>query len=522
VTTTNEQTPTTPSFNEGDPRIQELLTRMREVADLRALTALASWDQNTALPDGAAEVRGAQLATMQGTIHARWTDPRLGALLGELEGAVSGAGFSDADRGLVRQVRREYEHSNKLPKELVEEMARVEAGAFGAWRKARERSDFSLFAPWLTKVVTLQREVADRFGGGATRYDALLDLYEPGMTTTKLDALFAPVRDVSVSLLRRIQAEGQPVDASCLEGTFSRASQMALCERVLRFMGYDFQRGGIAESPHPFTTSFGTPFDVRVTVHPDERFLQAAVMAAIHEGGHALYEQGSAPTLVRTPVAGGASMGAHESQSRLWENAVGRSQAFWRTQFAEVRKAYPEHFASVDAETFARALNKVEPSLIRVEADEVTYNLHIIIRYELEQQIVNGEVAIESLPGMWNAKYKAYLGIEPGNDAEGILQDIHWTSGFGYFPTYTLGNLYGAQIYATLRREFPDLDARLGQGDTSFILRWLQQKMYVFGGIYLPEELIRRVTGAAPSPDYFIRYLTAKAEDTYRMPAKQA
>jgi carboxypeptidase Taq len=521
VATTKRQTQAqpqaTPAFNERDSHIQELLTRMREIQDLRALTALASWDQNTAMPDGAAEVRGAQLATIQGTIHTRWTDRRLGELLGELEGAISGPDYGDADRGLVRQARREYDHATKLPKELVEEMARVEAGAFDAWRKARERSDFALFAPWLAKVVRLQREIADHLGGGATRYDALLDLYEPGMTTAKLDTLFPPVREVSVSLLRRIQTEGQPVDASCLEGTFSPSSQVKLCEHVLRFLGYDFERGGIAESPHPFTTSFGSPFDVRVTVHPDERFLQAALMAAIHEGGHALYEQGSAPALARTPLAGGASMGAHESQSRLWENAIGRSPAFWRTQFAAVRTAYPKHFAKVDAETFARALNRVEPSLIRVEADEVTYNLHIIIRYELEQQIVNGDVAIESLPGMWNAKYKTYLGIEPGNDAEGILQDIHWTGGFGYFPTYTLGNLYGAQIYATLRREFPDFDARLGQGDTGFILRWLQERMYVVGAVYQPEELLSRVTGEAPTPDHFTRYLTTKFAEVYQL-----
>ncbi|MBF6589800.1 MAG: carboxypeptidase M32 [Ktedonobacterales bacterium] len=517
--TTEHDARTAPAFTEEDARISELLALLRPLADLRAVNALAEWDQNTALPDGAAEVRGAQLATLQGVMHDRWTAPQLGTLLEELGTVVDQPKYRDADRGLVRQTRRAYDHATKLPRGLVEEMARVGAGSFEAWRKAKSQNDFALFAPWLARTVTLQREVADRLGYAETRYDALLDLYEPGMTATKLDALFAPVRETATALLRRIQTEGQPVDASCLEGEFPVPGQMELSESLLRFMGYDFERGQLAQSPHPFTVEFGSPYDVRVTVHPDKRFIQAALMAALHEGGHALYEQGSAPALTRTPVAGGASMGAHESQSRLWENAIGRSQAFWHTRFAHVAEAYPRQLAGVDAETFTRALNRVRPSLIRIEADEVTYNSHIIIRYEMEKAIVNGNAAIESLPGLWNAKYRDYLGIEPESDSEGILQDIHWTGGFGYFPTYTLGNLYAAQIYATLRKEFPDFDQRLAGGDTSFVLRWLRERMYVFGAIYLPEALIQRVTGERPQPEYFTRYLTAKVEETYRLPA---
>jgi carboxypeptidase Taq len=244
-------------------------------------------------------------------------------------------------------------------------------------------------------------------------------------------------------------------------------------------------------------------------------------MAAIHEGGHALYEQGSSPALVRTSVAGGGSLGLHESQSRLWENAIGRSEAFWRGQFSAVREAFPEHFAGVDHTTFARALNRVQPSLIRIEADEVTYNLHIIIRYELEKEMVNGELAVESLPGLWNAKYKEYLGIEPPTDSVGVLQDIHWSGGFGYFPTYTLGNLYGAQIYATLRREFADFDSRLAGGDTAFILAWLREHMYVLGSTYQSEDLMKRLTGEVPNPDYFARYLNDKFSAIYRLPPER-
>jgi carboxypeptidase Taq len=509
------------TFTTGDSRIAELLDRMHEIADLGALGALAGWDQNTALPDGAGEIRGMQLATLQGILHDKETDARLGTVLDELAAPVQQASFTDADRGLVREAKRSYDHATKLPRTLVEELARVEAGSFEAWKRARANNDFATFAPWLTKTVALQREVADRFGYRETRYDALLDLYEPGMTAARIDALFGPIRDESTALLRRIQSGGAEVDDGPLHGDFPGDKQVALSETVLRAVGYDFTHGGIAQSPHPFTSSFGTPFDVRVTVRTDQRFLSTSLMAAIHEGGHALYEQGSATTLARTPVAGGASLGAHESQSRLWENAIGRSDAFWQGQFRLVRDAFPDQFSGVDAVAFARALNRVQPSLIRVEADEVTYNLHIIVRFELEKAIVNGDVAVESLPGMWNAKYQEYLGVTPPTDSDGVLQDIHWSGGFGYFPTYTLGNLYSAQIYSALRRAFSDFDARLASGDTAFILGWLREHMYVYASVYQTEELMRRVTGETPNPTYFARYLNEKFERIYNLPPRR-
>jgi len=506
-----------PSFTSGDAGIAELLDYMHEIEDLKALGSLAEWDQNTEMPEGAGDVRGYQMATLQGVLHERWTTQRLGTLLNALSNVINRSDYTDADRGLVREAQRNYDRAKKLPRKLVEEMARVQAGSFEAWRRAREHNDFASFAPWLSRTVALQREVADHIGFIETRYDALLDPFEPGMTASKLDKLFAPVREVSATLLRRIEASGNTVDDSCLRGEFSEEQQLELSDVLLRGMGYDFSHGGIAVSPHPFTSSFGSPFDVRLTVHPDKHFIQSSVMAAIHEGGHAVYEQGSAPALARTPLAGGASMGAHESQSRLWENAIGRSDAYWRAQFTSVRQTFPEQFASVDAATFARALNKVKPSLIRIEADEVTYNLHIIVRYELEKALMNGDVAIESLPGLWNAKYRQYLGVEPTTDTEGVLQDIHWSAGFGYFPSYTLGNLYGAQIYSALRKNFSNFEERLASGDTAFILDWLRDKMYVFGAIYQPETLMERVTGKSPNPEFFVRYLTGKFEEIYRL-----
>jgi carboxypeptidase Taq len=512
-----EQETITPGFTNGDTDITELLEYVHEIEDLKALGSLAEWDQNTGMPQGAGEVRGYQLATLQGALHERWTNQHLGTLLNKLNAVIDRSGYTDADRGLVREAQRNYDRATKLPRKLVEEMARVQASSFEAWRRARENNDFASFSPWLSRTVALQREVADHIGYAETRYDALLDLFEPGMTASMLDKLFAPVREVSTTLLKRIEASGTIVDDTCLQGEFSEEQQVALSEVLLRGMGYDFSHGGIAVSPHPFTTSFGSPFDVRLTVHPDRHFIQSSVMAAIHEGGHAVYEQGSAPTLARTPIAGGASMGVHESQSRLWENAIGRSEAYWRGEFAAVQQAFPEHFATVDAATFTHALNRVKPSLIRIEADEVTYNLHIIVRYELEKAMINGDLAIESLPGHWNAKYREYLGIEPTSNSEGVLQDIHWSSGFGYFPSYTLGNLYSAQIYSTLRKHYSNFDERLAGGGTAFILEWLRKNMYAFGAIYQPDTLMERVTGEPPDPTFFTRYLTSKFEAIYQL-----
>lgn len=503
------------SFTVSDERISSLLQHLQEIDDISNLAELASWDQQTAMPDGAGEVRGFQLATLQGLLHERMTAPHVGELLKELDDVVRQGHFTDADRGLVRQARRDYDLATKLPRTLVEELARVGVASVDAWARARQQNDFASFAPWLRRTLDLQREVADRKGFTETRYDALIDESDPGMTARQLEMLFAPIRDASIALLQRIEASGSSLDAGCLYGTFPPERQYQLCEKAASSIGFDFTRGLIARSAHPFTSSFGSPFDVRFTVRYHERLLAQSLMAALHEGGHALYEQGISQSLLRTPLAGGASSGIHESQSRLWENMLGRSEAFWQGKYALVQEVFSEHFKSVDIATFARALNKVEPSLIRVEADEVTYNLHIIIRFELEQALINGEVTVESLPRLWNDRYSKYLGIEPENDTVGVLQDIHWSTGFGYFPSYTLGNLYSAQIFYTLRNEFPNLDERLASGDTMFVLQWLRERMYAFGRIYLPEDLMVRMTGEPANPHYLVHYLNEKFQRLY-------
>lgn len=516
------------TFTESDHRIGELLQRTRRIMDLSLIASLSIWDQHTAMPSGASEARRYQMASLRSIIHEQITAPRIGELLHELSSVVVQEPFTDADRGLIRQMQRAYHRETKLPAELVEEVEYVRVGSVDLWLEARQSNDFANFAPWLARTVALQREIADRIGYRATRYDALLDAFEPGMTAKRLEELFTSIRNISIALLKRIQASGNMIDDSCLHATFPVEQQKALCEKLLHTIGYDFQYGQVARSAHPMTCSFGSPVDVRLTLRYDEHNLAQALMAALHEGGHALYEQGNARNIMRTPVVGnmssipvlgGASLGAHESQSRLWENALGRSLPFWRGgKYAMVQRSFPEQFKNIEVSDFVRALNKVEPGPIRTEADEVTYNLHIILRFELEKALINGDISVEALPDLWNAKYRAYLGIEPEDDAQGVLQDIHWPFAyFGYFPTYTLGNLYGAQILHTLYKTFPDFDERLATGDTNFVLQWLREHMYTYGAIYQPEELLKRMTGEEVDPQYFMGYLTNKFEQIYHL-----
>jgi carboxypeptidase Taq len=513
-------TPHALNFTRTDPELSELFERTREISDLGNLLALLGWDQQVKMPPQANQVRGPQLATLQALLHERQTAPRIGELLGALEERVQSNGYTDADRGLVRLVRREYDQATKIPAPLVREVAEATSEAWGAWEHAKPANDFAAFAPHLRKVVTLVRQVADHLGYEGSPYNALLDQYEPGMTLEKLNPILDRVRDATVALLRRIQESGRTIDTACLHGTFDAAKQLDLCEEMLRRMGFRFDAGRMDQSSHPFTSGGGSPFDVRVTVRVDPTYFPAALMAAIHEGGHAVYEQGSDPALARTVLAGGASMGLHESESRLWENYIGRSLPFWKHHFGLLRDHFPASFAHQDVEGLVQALNEVKPSLIRVEADEVTYNLHIIIRFELEQGLINGEIDVADLPHLWNQKYQDYLGVTPPTDTAGVLQDIHWSNGsFGYFPTYTLGNLYGAQIYQTLRRVFPEYEQRLEAEGTGFILDWLREQMYSYGQVYTPAELARKVTGEDLNPEYFVQYANTKFGGLYGLSA---
>ena len=508
------------TFTRTDAELNELFERSQEISDLGNLLGLLGWDQQVKMPPQANQVRGPQLATLQGLLHERQTAPRIGELLDALGQRVQGDGYSDADRGLVRLNRRNYDQATKIPAALVREVSEASSEAWGAWEHAKPANDFGSFAPHLRKVVTLMRQVADHLGYQGSPYNALLDQYEPDLTLDTLNPILDRVRVATVDLLQRIQASGRTIDTTCLHGDFDTARQLELSKALLQKIGYRFDAGRMDQSSHPFTGGGGSPFDVRLTVRVDPGYFPAALMAAAHEGGHALYEQGSNPALARTILAGGASMGLHESESRLWENYIGRSLPFWKHHIGLLRDHFPT-LSGYDVETMVAALNEVRPSFIRVEADEVTYNLHIIIRFELEQGLINGDIDVADLPSLWNQKYQEYLGVTPPTDTLGVLQDIHWSGGsFGYFPTYTLGNLYGAQIYQTLRRSFPDYDQRLEALGTGFILDWLREHMYAYGQVYSPGEVARKVTGEDLNPEYYVQYANAKFGALYGLSAE--
>lgn len=497
-----------PAAPAAPPALAELTALAHTLSDIVAAIALLGWDQEVMMPPRGGEGRAHHLATLTGIYHEKLTAPRLGELLAALEGDADA--LTVTQRALVRELRRERGRAVKVPPTLVRELAEAQARGVETWRRARQASDFASFAPALAQLVALNRQVAEHVGYAGSPYDALLDEYEPGMTAQRVAALFGPLRDETLAVLRRIQAS-PAVDTTILDGAWDEAGQWDFGLRVLRDMGYEFDAGRQDKSTHPFTQSVGPPFDVRVTTRVEPSLLTSALFSSIHEGGHALYELGFDPALARTPLANAPSLGMHESQSRLWENFVGRSRAFWDHYFPVLAAAFPRQLHADDTDRFYRAVNRVEPSLIRIEADEVTYNLHIILRFELERALVEGDLAVADLPAAWNEKMRAYLGMTPPTDALGVLQDIHWGSGgIGYFPTYTLGNLVGAQLYYSLHDRYPDFDGRVASGDLRFILDWLRDKVHVHGRTYPTAALVERATGQPLDPTFFSRYLNEK------------
>jgi carboxypeptidase Taq len=385
------------------------------------------------------------------------------------------------------------------------------------WVEARKKSDFGMFLPALRTIVALKREEAHYLGYRDSPYDALLDHYEPGMTAGQLRPLFAALKARLVPLLQRVLAAKTSIDASILFRTYDPTRQMEFGRLVLTAMGYDFTRGRLDLSAHPFTTSFH-PTDVRVTTRVYERELPACLFSCIHEGGHALYDQGLDPDRYGTPLGEPLSLGVHESQSRLWENCIGRSRPFWRCFYPLLQQCFPEQLKEVEMETFYAAVNHAKPSLIRVEADELTYNLHVMLRFEIEQDLIEERLAVEELPTVWGEKMRSYLGVTPTTDAEGVLQDVHWSLGaIGYFPTYTLGNLYAVQFYEQARKEINNLDGEIEAGRLTVLTRWLNQKIHRWGRTFTPEQLMLRVTGSSLSPEPFLAYLEKKYGELYQL-----
>jgi carboxypeptidase Taq len=493
----------------------ELRERIAEVSDLSQAAAVLGWDQETMMPPKGAQFRATQQAALAGVIHERFTNPRVGELLTALEAPDARAQLSDLDQAILRVNRRDYDRATKLPASLVRDLAIATTQGVETWRRAREASRFDRFAPDLRRIVELKREEARHVGIGETPYDALLDEYEPGMTSRQLQPIFASLRQETVALLDKINRSGNPADQAVLQQEYAPPAQLEFTRVVLRQMGFDFGAGRQDLSTHPFTTNFG-PTDVRLTTRVDAHNLAMALYGSIHEGGHGLYEQGIPLELARTGLGNGSSLGTHESQSRLWENFIGRSRMFWTWALPILREEFPSQLENATPELMTRAVNHVERSLIRTEADEVTYNLHIILRFEIERRLIDGEIQVDELPSIWNELMRQYLGLTPPNDRLGVLQDTHWASGLiGYFPTYSLGNIYAAQLWDALHRDIPDLDARIARGEFDPVLDWLRQHIFNYGRSLDGATIIELASGEPPNAKYLVAYLNRKYGELY-------
>ncbi len=481
-----------------------------------ALTLLF-WDLRTGAPKKCVGGRSEVIGMLSAEIFGLSTSEEMGEYLDYFEKEENNAGLDAVLKATVKECRKEYDKCKKIPPEMYKEYVILTSESESVWEEAKKKDDFQLFRPYLERIVKYNLEFVELWGYKDNKYDTLLDFYEPGMTVEKLDRIFAQLKERIVPLVAKISRSENAPDSTIFTKYFDPRQQEAFGLYILEKMGYDFEAGRLDESEHPFTTEIG-PGDVRITTHYYPNLFSSALFSSIHEGGHALYEQNIDPELRGTPLHTGTSMGVHESQSRFWENMIGRSYTFWKCHYEELRKIFPEQFEGVSLEAFYRAINKVEPSLIRVEADEVTYNLHVMVRYEIEKALINQEIQVADLPEIWNAKMQAYLGVVPPNNQKGVLQDVHWSGGaFGYFPSYTLGNIYAAQIENAIRKEFPDLDEMICRGELLRIKAWLGDKIHRHGKLLQPAEIMKSVTGEEINPQYLIDYLENKYKEIYAL-----
>ncbi len=491
---------------DADHAYAELLKLSRERTVLSSCSGLLQWDAEICMPRGGVTHRGEQLALLAGLAHDRATNPRIGELLGTLEGSPLVSEVDSAEAVNVREIRRDYDRETKLPKRLVEEMARVAAMSSQAWMQARDNDDFNSFAPWLDQTFALAREKADAVGWKGARYDALLDDYEPEMTTDQLSDLFAHLRTQLVPLVESLRHAPPP--SQKLDRDFSLERQRSFAEGVAVKLGFNTEQGRFDLGPHPFCSFIG-PGDVRIALRYHVRNFASGFLAVLHETGHALYEQGLDPVHYGSPMGEAVSLGIHESQSRLWENLVGRSRGFWRHFYPELQSQLGMEDVSI--EEFRGGINHAAPGLIRVEADEVTYNLHVVIRFELERALLSGDLNAIDLPGAWNELYQRYLGVTPDTDRNGCLQDIHWSEGLiGYFPTYTLGNVYAAQLFEAADRAVGPLEDSFAAGEFSPLRAWLGENIHRHGRRYPAPSLIEKATGHAPDPSALVESLSSR------------
>ncbi|MCA0758533.1 carboxypeptidase M32 [Paenibacillus sp. N4] len=496
--------------------LQSFKETIKKIKSYEEALGVLYWDLRTGAPRKGMDARSEAIGALSGDMFKLSTSPELGEWLAVLEEGGTNAGLTEIERRLVAETRKDYDRSVKIPPQLYQEYVVLASQSESKWEEAKENNDYAGFQPYLEKVIQYTNQFIDLWGAKETRYDTLLDQYEPGMTVGELDRVFGGLRSQLVPLAAAIAASPHQPDTTFLRQKYDKASQKDFSLYILKQMGYDFEAGRLDESVHPFATGL-SPGDVRITTRYLEDDVTSALFGTIHEGGHALYEQNIMKELIGTTLCTGTSMGIHESQSRFWENVIGRSRPFWNRYFAELQSRFPGQL-DVTVDQFYRGNNVVQPSLIRIEADELTYNLHIIIRYEMEKLIFNEGAKAADLPALWNDKYKEYLGVTAASDAEGVLQDVHWSGGaFGYFPSYSLGNMYAAQFADTMERELQGFWQLVEDGNLLPIKQWLTERIYKYGKLRSPSELIQNVTGKPLDPQYLVTYLTNKYKDIYKL-----
>jgi carboxypeptidase Taq len=492
-----------------------LVERLRRVAYLSSCGNLLGWDEQTNMPPGGAEHRSQQASLVAGLAHEWATAPEIGTLLTELEGSELVKDATSPEAVNIREARRDFDRATKLPQRLVEEQSRVATLAQQAWIEARKKSDFTHFLPWLEKTVALKREEAACLAKpSGVPYDALLDQFEPGMTSAEVTRLFTPLRDALVTLIGEVRDANRPPRRDILNRRFPVDAQKTFAVEAAKKIGFDFNRGRLDVAAHPFCSGIG-PGDTRLTTRYDERHFPGAFFGTLHEAGHGIYDQGLDAEAFGLGMGSPVSLGIHESQSRLWENFVGRGLPFWKHFYPQAQQAFPEALADVPLADFHGAINDVQPSFIRVEADEATYNLHILLRFEIEKPLVSGDLSPKDVPGAWNELFTKSFGMTPPDDARGCLQDIHWSfGGIGYFPTYTLGNMHAAQLFEAAERELGGLAPRFERGEFGPLKNWLNEQIHHRGKLYPAGELAQVVTGTPLSHEALIRHLRARFAPT--------
>jgi carboxypeptidase Taq len=501
-------------MSDSSGAISKLNTLISEVVDLRHAAVLIGWDERVSMPPGGVAVHGDMAATIQRIAHEKFTSAEVGRALDDAAREVESLPPDSESARLVKVTARDYDRAVRVPSAYVEEHAHVSSAAHQAWKEARAQSRYATFQPHLEKVVRLAQQYAGFFEPVTHPYDALMDPYEPGILTSEIQEIFDVLRPRQVALVRAIQDRPNE-QAAFATADYDEREMLAFSTEVISAFGFDWSRGRQDKSTHPFATPIGSD-DVRITTRFDDRHPFEMLFAAMHETGHALYEQGVGPVWNRTLVCGGASLGVHESQSRLWENVIGRSRPFWQCFFPPLQQRFPSQLSGVTLDTFHRGINQVRPSLIRVEADEVTYNLHVMVRVEIEIAMLTGAICTADAPAYWNSKMKEYLGVVPDSDANGILQDMHWSIGlFGYFATYTLGNLIALQLWEQYKKDDAQWADRIQRGEFGNLRDWLRAALHQHGRSYQPRDLVKRITGRSLSTTPYLEYLESKYGELY-------